>query len=121
MIISIEARAGDWVSLDLSPELGERLEIECLQFLIPPIEFRLVRNSLPLQAWQAGNRELYDLQHGPGTKEWCRDGHWFMNDLDHRQDVATCGVLCRDLGIETRGLGFPISLFVWPRQSTLCR
>ena len=118
MIITIDALAGQTISLDLSDKLGDRAEIECFHFVAPPIEFRLVRNSIPLQVWQTGNTEMYDLQHGPGVKEWCRDEHAFINDVRHRDDVATCGVLSRDLTLETTGLGFHITLLVWPREST---
>jgi hypothetical protein len=118
MIVTIEARAGERISLDLTRSLGERVEIECFQFAVPPIEFRLARNSQPLQAWQTGNTKLYDLQHAPPGKNWCRDGHAFINDLQHRDGVATCGVLSKDLTLETTGLGFHIILLVWPRGTT---
>jgi len=80
----------------------------------------LVRNRVPLQDWQAGNTEMYNLQHPPRVKKWSRNGHCFTNDLEHRDDVLTCGVLARDLAVETTGLGFPVELLVWPREST-CR
>jgi hypothetical protein len=47
-----------------------------------------------------------------------RDSHWFVNDLDHRHDVMTCGVLSQNLSMETRGLGFDFLLLVWLREST---
>lgn len=121
MIIHIAGIAGQPISLDLRQQLGERVEIECFHFLVPAIEFRLVRNGVPLQDWQLGTTEMYDLQHPTGAKTWSRDGHWFLNDLEHRSDVATCGALARDLALETTGLGFPIGLLVWPRESTCCR
>jgi len=120
MIIFFTALAGESISLDLSKQFGDRAEIECFHFLEPPGEFRLVRNGTPLQDWQAGNREMYDLQHPPTIKEWQRDERRFTNDLQHRDDVMTCGVLSTGLAIETRGLAFPVTLLVWPREST-CR
>src|SRR5215831_2678555 len=99
MIISISGLAGQLISLDLREQLGERVEIECFHFLVPPIEFRLVRNGVPLQDWQAGSNAMYDLQHPSGVKEWSRDGHCFTNDLEHRDNVLTCGVLARELAV----------------------
>jgi hypothetical protein len=64
------------------------------------------------------NTDILDLQHGPGVKEWARDGHSFINDVDHRHDVMTCGLLSRDLLMETRGLGLDFLLLVWLREST---
>ena len=120
MIITIIGPAGQPVSLDLREQFGERVEIDCFHFIVPPIEFRLVRNGAPLQDWQAGSTEMYDLQHPARAKEWSRDGHRFVDDLQHRDDVMTCGVLSKELAIETTGLAFPITLLVWPREST-CR
>lgn len=120
MIITLSALAGQRISLDLREQFGESVEIECFQFVTPPLEFRLVRNSVPLQEWQHGNPVTYDLQHSPETKDWSRDGHRFINDCEHRNDVMTCGVLSKNLAIETTGLAFPITLLVWPREST-CR
>lgn len=118
MIVFIQGIAGNRLSLDLREKLGERVELQSFHFIVPPMQFRLVRNNVPLQEWQTGNTEMYDLQHGPTGKEWGRGGNWFINDLHHRNDVATCGVLSRDVEIETRGLGFPISLHVWAREGT---
>lgn len=118
MILTFSALSGSNVSLDVSNQFGDSVELCCFQFVEPPIEFRLIRRGLPLQEWQAGNTEMYDLQHGPGIKEWCRDGHWFINDLDHRNDLMTCGVLAKELIMETRGLGLPFVLSVWPREGT---
>ena len=120
MIIAIRATAGQSISLDLRAPLGEHVEIECFHFLVPPIEFRLVRNGMPLQDWQPGSTEMYDLQHPAHVFLWQRHGHWFVNDLDHRDNAMTCGVLSKDLALETQGLGFSIELLVWPREST-CR
>lgn len=119
MILTVRAIFGSVVSLDYTKQFGESLELECFQFVTPPIEFRLLRNGISLQDWQDGNTELYDLQHGPGTKQWSRQGHWFMNDLDHRRDVMTCGVLSKNLVMATRGLGLEFVLLVWPRASTV--
>ena len=63
MIITIVGRAGQHISLDLREQFREGVEIDCFQFIVPPIEFRLVRNGAPLQDWQAGSTETYDLQH----------------------------------------------------------
>ena len=60
----------------------------------------------------------HHIKHGPSIKEWCRDGHWFVNDLDHRNDVMTCGVLSKELVMETRGIGLNFVLLVWPREGT---
>jgi len=94
--------------------------LEYFHFVTRPLEFRLVRQRTPLQEWQ-GNTDMYDLQHGPGVKEWSRHGHRFVNHRDHRHDVMTCGVLSRDLAIETRGLGFDFVLLVWLRENTFWR
>lgn len=118
MIQFLSASFGSSISLDFSSELGERVELESFQFVTPPIEFRLIRHSNPLQDWQSGNTEMYDLQHGPTVKQWSRDGRWFRNDLVHRRDVATCGVLSKDLVMETRGLALNFVLLVWIRAST---
>ena len=118
MIIPLTAPFGSIISLDFRKQFGERVELECFHFVVPPIDFRLLRNNMPLQEWQQGNIAMYDLQHGPGSKQWCRDGHWFINDLDHRHDVATCGVLSQKLRLETRGLGLSFVLLIWLREST---
>lgn len=118
MILTLSAPSGSSLSLDFRAQLGESVELSCFHFVTPPIEFRLGRGDVPLQNWQPGNTEIYDLQHGPGIKQWCRNDHWFVNDLDHRRDVATCGVLSKNLVLETRGLGFNFILFVWPREGT---
>lgn len=110
---------GSSISLDLSEQFGASVEIESFQFISPPVEFRLVRDARPLQKWQAGNTEMYDLQHGPGVKDWEREGHRFVNDLDHRHDVMTCGVLSKNLVMETRGLAGDFLLVVWVRESTV--
>ncbi len=120
MIRSLSAPFGSSISLDFESEFGEKVELESFHFTTPPIEFRLVRNGVALQEWQAGNTEMYDLQHGPGVTEWSRDGHRMNNDLDHRHDVVTCGVLSKDLVMETRGLPLRFVLLVWLREST-CR
>jgi hypothetical protein len=118
MILRFAGAFGLAVSLDLTESLGKKVELECFQFVVPPVEFRLVRNGLALQEWQEGNTELYDLQHAATTKEWSRGAHRFVNDLIHRDDLQTCGVLSRDLLIETRGLAGDFLLLVWPRMST---
>jgi hypothetical protein len=118
VIVTIRGLGGQTLSLDLRQQLGERVELELFHFVEPPLEFRLVRKGLPLQDWQSAGAELYDLQHPPKCKRWSRDNHFFVNDLVHRTDVATCGVLSKDLGIETRGLALPIVLLVWPRETT---
>jgi len=41
--------------------------MDCFQFVIPPVEFRLLRNGKPLQQWQPANTEMYD--HSTGL-EW---------------------------------------------------
>ena len=120
MILTLSAPSGSDVRLDFSNELGESVELCCFEFVEPPIEFRLTRRGVPLQEWQPANTEMYDLQHGPGIKEWCRDGHWFINDLDHRNDVMRCGVLSKELVVETRVIGLNFVLLVWPREGT-CR
>ena len=61
---------------------------------------------------------MYDLQHSPAVKQWARDDHWFTNDLNHRHDVMTCGVLSQGLVMETRGLGLTFVLVVWLREGT---
>lgn len=118
MIVSLNAPSGSTISLDLEGFFGEKVELEAFQFISPPIEFRLVRGDKPLQEWQKGNSEIYDLQHCPGVKNWARDAHWFTNDFDHRQDVMTCGILSRDLAMQTRGLGLTFVLMIWLRQGT---
>ena len=118
MIITIHAPFGSTISLDFRKQFGERVELESFQFVTPPVEFRLMRNEKPLQEWQTATTEMYDLQHGPGVKEWARNDHWFTNDLDHRHDVMTCGVLSRDLILQTRGLGLQFVLLIWLREGT---
>lgn len=117
-MLSLRALFGSTISLDLRKQFGDRVELDCFQFVIPPVEFRLVRNSRPLQEWQAANTDMYDLQHGPGVRQWARDYHRFINDLVHRHDVVTCGLLSQNLAMETRGLGFDFLLLVWLREST---
>lgn len=65
MILTLSASSDSSVSLDFSNQLGESVELCCFQFIEPPVEFRLTRRGLPLQEWQAGKTEIYDLQHGP--------------------------------------------------------
>lgn len=117
-MLTIRGRCGNPLSLDLTATLGPSVELQCFQFVIPPIEFRLTRQDIALQEWQPGNTEIYDLQHGPGVKRWCRDDHWFINDVNHRTDVSTCGVLSRNLAMETQGLALEFLLLVWPREGT---
>jgi hypothetical protein len=121
MILTLNGIFGSAVTLDFRQQLGDSVELECFQFATPPVEFRLVRHDRPLQEWQKANTKLYDLQHCPGIQRWARDNHWFINDLDHRCDVATCGILAKDLFMETRGLGLSFVLLVWPRESTVRR
>lgn len=118
MILTLKGICGDPLSLDLTGTLGPSVELQCFQFVVPPVEFRLVRNGLALQDWQVGNTDMYDLQHGPRITAWERDDHRFINDLNHRTDVVTCGVLSKDLAVETRGLAFPFQLMLWPREGT---
>jgi hypothetical protein len=120
VILTLSGFSGSTVSLDLRKQFGESVELESFCFVTPPPEFRLLRQTTPLQKWQAANSYMYDLQHSPSAKEWCRDGRRFINDLDHRHDLMTCGILSKDLVMETRGLGFGFVLLVWPREST-CR
>jgi len=109
MMLTLQVPFGSSISLDFRARFGEYIELECFQFVVPPVEFRLLRCARPLQDWQRSNTDMYDLQHGPGMKEWSRDGHWFVDDVHHQQNVMTCGLLSRDLFMETRGLrdGFP--------------
>jgi hypothetical protein len=118
MMLSLRAPFGGTISLDLRKRFGDRVELDCFQFVIPPVEFRLGRNKRPLQEWQAANTDMYDLQHGPGVEQWARHDHWFVNDLDHRHDVLTCGLLSQDVMMETRGLGSDFLLLVWLRDGT---
>jgi hypothetical protein len=118
MMLSLRALFGSTISLDLRKQFGDRVELDCFQFVIPPVEFRLVRLGRPLQEWQKGNSDMYDLQHPPGVRQWVRDSHWFVNDLDHWRDVMTCGLLSQNLAMETRGLGFDFLLLVWLRENT---
>jgi len=120
MILKFTGRFGSPVNLELTEKLGKRAELQCFQFVEPPPKFRLVRHATFLQEWQEGNTDLYDLQHGPAVKEWSRHNHWFVNDLVHRDDVLTCGILSQDVIMETRSLAGNYLLLVWPRMST-CR
>lgn len=118
MVLSLNALSGSTISLDFEKPLGARVELESFQFIAPPSDFRLVRGAKPLQDWQKGNSEIYDLQHCPGVKSWARDAHWFTNDFDHRHDVMTCGILSRNLAMQTQGLGLQFVLMIWLRQGT---
>jgi len=118
MMFTLRGLFGSSISLDFRARFGESIELQCFQFVVSPIEFRLVRCARSLQDWQQSNTDIYDLQHGPGVKEWTRDGHSFVNDVDHRHDVMTCGLLSRELLMETRGLGLDFVLLVWLREST---
>jgi hypothetical protein len=69
MIFSLNAPSGATISLDLEGLFGERVELEAFQFISPPIEFRLVRGDKPLQEWQKGNSEIYDLQRRFGQRK----------------------------------------------------
>lgn len=120
MIISLTAPFGTSISLDFRKQLGEPVELQAFHFVTPPIEFRLLRGDLPLQEWQTGNTDMYDLQHGPVVEGWSSRERRFINDLKHRYDVMTCGVLSKGLIMETRGLGLSFVLLVWPRDTT-CR
>jgi hypothetical protein len=118
MILAIKGTCGNPLSLDFANALGPSVELQCFQFIVPPIEFRLMRHGMALQDWQLGNTDSYDLQHGPGATTWCRDNHWFINDLNHRTDVTTCGVLSKNLVMKTRGLALEFLLLVWTREAT---
>ena len=111
--------SGSIIDLDVRSQFGELVELECFQFLAPPIEFRLLRNATLLQEWQSANTDMYDLQHPARVANWARDDHWFVNDLHHRDDAVTCGVLSKDLKMETRGLGLGLILMVWLRETTV--
>jgi len=63
MILTLSGIFGSVVSLDFTNRFGDAVELQCFQFVMPPIEFRLVRQGVPLQEWQAGNNDMYDLQH----------------------------------------------------------
>lgn len=117
--MTLAGHFGCSVSLDLGSQFGASVELQCFQFIMPPPEFRLMRNETPLQPWQLANTDMYDLQHPPSVDEWVRDGHVFTNDLCHRRDVMTCGVLCQGLRMETRGLALTFILTVWPREITV--
>jgi hypothetical protein len=119
VILTFSGLFGSTLSLDLRKRFGESVELESFHFVTPPVEFRLTRLGVPLQDWQAANTEMYDLQHGPLVANWERAGHRFTNDLRHRSDAMTCGVLSRDLCMETRGLAMQFVLLVWPRESTV--
>jgi hypothetical protein len=119
LILTFESPFGSTLSLDLRKRLGETVELQSFQFVTPPIEFRLTRLDVPLQDWQRANTEIYDLQHGPSVATWERASHRFTNDLRHRNDVMTCGVLSRDVFMETRGLALQFVLLVWPRETTV--
>jgi hypothetical protein len=118
VLLTLGGAFGCTLSLDLRKRFGELVELQCFQFITPPIEFRLMRHSLALQDWQAVNTNIYDLQHPPSVTTWSRDGHYFNNDLHHRNDVMTCGVLSKGLFMETRGLALNFLLTVWLREST---
>jgi len=119
VIVTFTAAFGTTLSLDLRSQFGQTVELQSFHFITSPLEFRLIRNDLALQEWQAGNTEMYDLQHPPLVAEWTRDGHSFTNDLCHRKDVMTCGVLSQHLRMETRGLASTFVLMVWIRESTV--
>jgi len=110
---------GSTLNLDLRNKFGQKIELQCFQFVIPPLEFRLMRQDVALQEWQAANTDMYDLQHPPAVAMWARNDHGFTNDLQHRHDVATSGVLSQDLFMETRGLALSFVLLVWLRESTV--
>lgn len=118
MILTIRGKCGNLLSLDLTATLGPSVELQCFQFVVPPVEFRLRRRDLALQKWQTANTEVYDLQHAPGVTRWCRDDRWFINDLNRRLDVATSGILSKDLVMETRGLALEFVVLIWPREGT---
>jgi hypothetical protein len=118
VILTLRGSFGSAASLDFTARFGASVELEHFHFVTPPIEFRLVRDGRPLQEWQPGNTEMYDLQHGPGVTAWERDDHWFVNDLNHRSDVMTCGVLSKNVVMETRGLAGDFILLVWLREGT---
>jgi hypothetical protein len=119
VILTFSGPFGFTLPLDLRNRFGESVELLCFHFITPPIEFRLLRRNVPLQDWQTGNTDMYDLQHGPSVTTWARDGHWFRNDRQHRNDVMTCGVLSNELCMETRGLALSFLLLVWLRESTV--
>jgi hypothetical protein len=108
VIVALRGLGGQTLSLDLREQLGERVELELFHFVEPPLEFRLVRKGLPLQDWQSAGAELYDLQRPPKCKRWSRDNHFFVNDLVHRTDVATCGLLSKTLGLKRAALPSPL-------------
>ena len=119
MMLTLRGPFGSSISLDWREQFGRSVELNCFQFLIPPPDFRLVRNGKPLQDWQTANTDLYDLQHGHGVTQWTRDGHLFINDVDNRRDVMTCGLLSQNLTMETRGLALDFILLLWLREGTL--
>jgi hypothetical protein len=49
MMLSLRAPFGGAISLDLRGQFGDRVELQCFQFVVPPVEFRLVGNGMPLQ------------------------------------------------------------------------
>jgi hypothetical protein len=54
MMLSLRAPFGSTISLDLREKFGDRVELDCFQFVIPPVEFRLIRLGRPLQDGKRG-------------------------------------------------------------------
>ena len=94
MIISFKAEYGSTI------DLHREGEIQGYEFLEPPVEFRFVRNGVPLCDWATPACGYVSLLH-PEVN----------NSI-----VTTRGMDAMHLAIETRGLAGTFTLLVWPGE-----
>ncbi len=127
MILTYDGRSGSTISLDTTETIGKRAEIDMFSFFIPPLQFRLVRNGIPITDWADGTCEDHDLQRG-NLADWTervsrlrsRAGCLTFHDPPHEvvEGVVTFGIHTKGLSMETNGMVGNFGLHVWPRIGT---
>lgn len=74
-------------------------EIEGIEFLQPPIEYRFLRKGIPISEWAPPANGYVSL----------------LRPVIVGTEVRTRGLDARHLAVETRGLCGTFILLVWPR------
>ncbi|HET9378630.1 MAG TPA: hypothetical protein VFO40_26910 [Chthoniobacterales bacterium] len=92
MILTFKGQYGSTI------DLHREGEIQGYEFLEPPVEFRFVRNGVPLSDWATPVCGYVSLLHPE------------VND----SIVTTRGIDAMHLAIETRGQAGTFTLLVWP-------
>lgn len=94
MILTFKGQFGSTI------DLHREGEIQGYEFLEPPVEFRFVRDSVPISDWGTPVCGYVSVLHP---------------EVDD-SIVTTRGMDAMHLAIETRGLAGTFTLLVWPRE-----